>query len=242
MTVADDLRILVDDVYPEMVDNLNLMLTKLNEQRTLTVEEIVTVNDGVMDAAETQHLARLEALRVANGWAGFYTYGQYGIENLTEWVMYAWNGSPTGAVTYLTADSFRYNSISGGGGTFSFVLAQPGNITRQILSGTFGPPQPPPPPPPVYTYITYSLFPGTPLPAGLSTIDFSAPVAVVDAELADHQENFETAWHHINDPIDIDGTYGLIARRDQIDLGIDVQTKNRDAYLKFIEDYEPYAA
>lgn len=244
MTVADDLRYLVDVQYPEMVDNLNLMLSKLNEQLVLIQNEIITINDGVLDAAETAHLARLEALKISLGWAGYYTYGTYGIDNLNQWVMWVWNGSPVSSVTRNSDNGFTDNSSGVPNPVLSFVLPN-GNtsLTRQIASATPGPPDPPLPAPPVpKTYVTYTLLPGPALPSPLNNIDFSNSPGYVDAELQDHEENFATGHNHLTKEIDLDGTYGLYPREDQIETGILVQTKNRDAYLKFIEDYEPYAA
>jgi hypothetical protein len=131
MTVADDLRILVDEDYPEMVANLNIILTKLGESKTEIENEIITINDGVLDAAEVDHLAALEAKRVANGWALVITFGDYGVLNLTDWLIYGFNGSPLPA-TYQNPSTFRVNAVITSA-TGSPVLMQPGNIHQGRL-------------------------------------------------------------------------------------------------------------
>lgn len=245
MTVADDLRQLVDVDYPQMVDNLNIILTKLNEAKTEVENEIITINDGVLDAAETDHLAALEAKRVTNGWAYVKTFGNYGVDNLTDWEIYAFNGSPISAI-YLTNDSFKVNVVVTPA-IESPILAQPGAIQRNILTFAWGP-IPIPPALPAYTYTNVALTPGTALPAGLSTVDFSSviysPTVNWDSDPAieSHQDAFLVALNHLTQEPGLSGTYGLVPKRDQIDLGITIQTINRDAYLNFIDKYEPYAA
>ena len=246
MTAAQDLRVLVDVTYPQIVDNLNVMLVKLDEKLVETQEEIVTITDGVLGAAEIDHLAALEAKRVANGWAYVKTFGDYGTKNLTDWQIFAFSGSPIPA-TYLTDDSFRVNVVVSPA-IESPILAQPGSIQRNISTFTWGPPQPPPPPPPVFTYTNVALLPGTALPAGLTNVEFSSviysPTVNWDSDpaLESHQDAYLIGLDQLEAEINIDGTYGLEAREDQIDLGILVQTKNRDKYVEFITVYEPYAA
>jgi hypothetical protein len=53
---------------------------------------------------------------------------------------------------------------------------------------------------------------------------------------------FPLAYSHINDPIDLNGTYGLLARRDSIVIGRDVQILNKAKYDDFVTLYEPYAS
>ncbi len=244
MTVADDLRILVDEVYPETVANLNIMITQLNAQLTSTQNEIITINDGVLDAATIDHLERLEEIRVANGWQLVYTYGDYGILNLTDWVIWAYNGSPVSAVQ-LSDNRFRvYSIITPSSG--SPVLCEPGSIERIVQSYAWGPGTGIPP---VYSYTDVTLVTGgTPLPSGLSTVEFSeviySPTINWDSDptLTLHQDNFLVGYDQLNAEIGIDGTYGLYAKEGQIELGISVQTKNLDAYESFITSYEPYAS
>lgn len=245
MTVQDDLRVLIDDVYPVIVDNYNIILTKLNEGKAEIEAEIIVINDGVLDGAETDHLAALEAKRVANGWALVVTYGNYGIDNLTEWKIYAYNGAPLSAI-YLTADSFKVNSVVSPD-IGSPILAQPGSLQRVISAFAWGP-IPIPPAPPAYTYTNVALEPGTPLPGGLTTVDFSSIIYSPtvnwdnDTNISDHQDAFALGLNQLTQEPGLSGTYGLIPRRDQISVGIGLQTINRDKYQEFIDKYEPYAA
>jgi len=248
MTVADDLRILVDEDYPEMVANLNIILDKLDESHTEIVNEIITINDGVLDAAEAAHFAALEAKRVANSWLYTETYGNYGTLNLTEWQIWEENGNiiTTPQLAYLGPDTFSCTP----GVNFAAglpILVQPGNIVRVVLSTVWFPNPPPGPPPPVST--TVNLVPGGPaLPGGLTSVEKSSviysPTVNWDSDptIEPHQGAFATGYNQLTQEPGVNGTYGLIPKRDQIELGQDIQTINRDAYQSFIDDYEPYAA
>jgi hypothetical protein len=247
MTAQDDLRYLIDVTYPQIVDNYNIILSKLNDERAAVVAEIITINDAVLDGAETAHLAALEAKRAANGWWYVKTFGNYGTENLTDWEIYGASGVviTTPQLQYTSANSFTCQpGVSFAVGTP--VLIQPGNIIRLVQSVTWFPNPPPGPPPPTHTVI--GLGPGTAIPPGLSSVEKSivvySPTVNWDSDptIEPHQDAFATGYNHLTQEPGLSGTYGLIPRRDQIDTGIGLQTLNRDAYQSFIDDYEPYAA
>ncbi len=241
MTVADDLKILVEEVYPETVANLDIMITQLGVQLTSTQNEIITINDGVLDAATTDHLEKLEEIRVANGWNQVYTYETdpgidgYGITNLTDWYILDYSGTPESANYYNgSAFSVTYGSVYETG---SLVKMQPGSVVgtvdyTQDIPGII-----------TRVYLTTPV-----VPPGISSADKSIPVYSPtlnwdnDPTLTLHQDNFLVGWNQLNQEIGVDGTYGLYPREQQIGLGISVQTKNRDAYQSFIDSYAPYTS
>lgn len=245
MTVQDDLRYLIDVTYPETVANYNTILSKLNDERDAIVAEIIVINDAVLDGAEAAHLAALEAKRVANGWAWVETYGNYGVDNLTDWRIWDYKGTPISGGTRTSADSLFFTPAQGGFQIGKPNLIQPGNIQRfvQSVSGT---PNPTPPPATLDTTVVYS--PGTAIPVGFTTVDQSqvvySPTVNWDSDptIEPHQTAFAVGYNHLTQEPGLSGTYGLIPRRDQIDVGIGLQTINRDAYQSFIDEYEPYAA
>lgn len=249
MTAQDDLRILVDETYPETLANLNIILVKLGEAQTELINEIATINDAVLDGAEAAHVAALEAKRIANGWAWTQTYGGYGTSNLTDWAIWDYNGILLSAVgigaqiTYLGPDDFNCGPPFVDFPVGSPINVMPGNITRYVQSTVVSPPDPAPP-----TSVAVTLTPGPPLPVGLISIEglsiVYSPTVNWDSDptIEPHQIAFAVGYDQLTHPIGLTGTYGLLEKKDQIDLGITIQTINRDAYADFITVYEPYAA
>lgn len=241
MTAQDDLRTLVDDTYPETLTNLNIILVKLGEAQTEIINEIATINDAVLDGAETAHLVALEAKRIANGWAYVETYGNYGVENLTDWRIWDYNGAPIFTGVPVGPDSILFTPATTGFGLPNLI--QPGNIQRLVLSVVNTPPGPAPPP--LTTLVTYQ--PGPPI-VTVTSVDKSSviysPTVNWDSDptIEPHQIAFAVGWDQLTHPVGVTGTYGLNEKKDQIDLGILIQTINRDKYAEFITVYEPYAA
>jgi hypothetical protein len=62
-----------------------------------------------------------------------------------------------------------------------------------------------------------------------------------DPDIINDIDAFALAYDHINDPIDLNGTYGLLARITSITTGRDVQTLNKAKYDSFVALYTPYA-
>ena len=241
MTAAQDLRYLVDVAYPEIVTNLTTMLTKLDEELTAIGAEVTTITDGVLGASETDHLAKLEAKRVANGWDYVTTWGNYGDDSLTDWAIWVFNGVPwTIGIVRLSDDSFRIDNLTPP--TFiddSPILCQAGSIVRVVSSSSLNP----------GVSVTVNLKAGTALPNPLTSVDRAHIVYEYigtgwdsDAGIIQAQDAFDLGYSQINDQISLNGTYGLLAQESNIQTGIDVQTLNKEKYEQFITDYEPYAA
>jgi len=240
MAAADDLRYLVDVAYPEIVANLTTMLAQLEDEKTAVVAETATVNDGVLNASETDHKAKLEAKRVANGW-DYIIYGpNYADSQLIDWAIWEFDGIPwTTGILRLSNTSFRITSATPP--TFvddSPILSQGGSVIQEVLSSVVVP----------GVSVTVTLKAGI-LPNPLISIDRASIVYEYlgtgwdsDAGIIQAQDVFELGYSQINDPISLTGTYGLLAQESNIQTGIDVQTLNKEKYEKFITDYEPYAA
>lgn len=241
MTVEQDLRTLVDVTYPETVANLNLMLTNLNLNKTANDAEITTIEDGVLAASISDHLAKLEVKRVANGWDYVTTWGTYGVGDIkNDWAIWDLSTFYVIGLVRLGNDSFRIDSLTPP--TFpdnSPIRAQVGDVDREVLSTVTDP----------GVSVTVTLKAGTPLPNPLGGVQKSIVVYQYlgtgwdsDAGLLQAQGAFDLGYSQLNDPVSLTGTYGLYARRDNINLGISVQTDNRDKYEEFIVGYESYAA
>jgi hypothetical protein len=251
MAAADDLRLLVTG-YTEMVVNLNIMLARLDAELAALAAEITTITDGAMAGALASHLARLEAKRVALGFVLVHTWGTYGTDNISDnWGIWAYNENPwTGNITRLSDDSFRHD-----GQSFPLysagrpILCGAGDVARIVLSQNYLPPEPGPDPPMASGWVIVTLEAGTALPNPLTSIDNSQYGYILDgagwdsdAGIIADQIAFALGYDHINDPIDLSGTYGLLARIVNITTGYDVQVLNRDKYQEFVDYYEPYAA
>lgn len=241
MTAAQDLRIRINE-YTETVANLDIMLTNLNAELADTNAEILTIDNGVLDASTADHEARLEAKRVSNGWDYVMTYSGYGIINLEDdWEIYTMNGAAHSAgITRLSDDSFRVSGLTFPTYTVNTpIKALPGSIIREVYSTVVV----------AAVSTTVTLYPGTALPNPLTRIDQGNIVYEYlgtgwdsDAGILAAQGAFNTGYGQINDSISASGTYGLDERVTNLTLGISVQTANRAAYQSFIDDYEQYAA
>jgi hypothetical protein len=257
MTTAEDLRILVDS-YTETAANLDVMLTRLNVEIASLDNEVTTLTDGVMGAAQASLDNRLEAKRAANGWQSVKTY--YTSTSIESWNIWAYDNNPIsgpGIFVREGDDSFSFSGL-----TFpSFnvgtkVKCQPGDVERTIIGKTVvatiaaWPGPDPPAAPAVPGSVTVNLDPTeAALPGGLSTVERCEVVYAYestgwdsDAGIINDVNAFPLAYSHINDPIDLNGTYGLLARRDSIVIGRDVQILNKAKYDDFVTLYEPYAS
>lgn len=242
MTAAQDLRYLVDVAYPEIVANLTTMLTNLNVELAAVEAETTTVTDGVLGASTTDHEAKLEAKRAANGWDYVTTWGDYGILNLKDdWAIWNFFGAPiTIGLLRLSNNSFRITSLTPPVFPDHMpVLCQGGSIIREVASSVTVP----------GVSVTVTLKTGTALPLPLISVDRAYGVYAYlgvgwdgDAGIIQAQDAFDLGYSQINDEISLTGTYGLLAQEENITTGIDVQTLNKEKYEQFIIDYEPYAA
>jgi hypothetical protein len=257
MTAAQDLRLLLDD-YTEMVTNLDLMIARLDEEIGSLLAEVTTITDGAMGGAQDSLDVRLEAKRVANGWQSILTY--YTSTEITDWAIYGYNGTPIDGPGDFVRENDHSFSFSGMSiptfKTGTKVKCQAGDIERTIISQNrqnpvAAEPGPDPPAAPgVPGYVIVNLDPGeAALPNPLITVEKCTIVYAYDgtgwdsdAGIIADQYAFEVGYDQINAPIDLNGTYGLIARYSNVSVGRGVQVLNRNKYQQFVTLYEPYAA
>lgn len=254
MTDAQDLRELIDG-YTIQVENLDIMIANLDAELDSLTEEVDTITDGVMGASETSLLDRLETRRAAEGWQIVKTWGDFGDMHIKEWAIHGFDGNPwtTPTIVRGTNDYFWVtNPTTIPIVPLTMIKVQPGNIERTVIAVYYVQPVGPVPGPASNGITTVVCQPGeTVLP---STIDSFERTQVEyqyypsqvnwdsDAGLIQDMTAFETGYDQINADIDLDGTYGLIARTENITVGYDVQVLNRAKYQSFIDQYEPYAA
>ena len=250
MAAADDLRLLITG-YTEMVANLDIMIARLDAELAALNAEITTITDGVMGAAETAILAKLEAKRALNAWQLVITWGDFGTINITEWAIHGWDGNPWSAgITRLSDDSFRVTGAIIPTVPVTMVKIQPGDIERTVISVGYVQPEPGPDPPAADGTTTVNLQPGeTALPPSIDSFErteivyqFNGTGWDSDADIIQDQDAFALGYDEINAAIDLNGTYGLNARVSNITTGRDVQVLNRAKYQSFVTLYEPYAA
>jgi hypothetical protein len=247
-----DVRILVD-AYTEMATNLGIMLTLLDAEITSINDEVTTLQDDVMGGAQTDLDTQLEAKRVSNGWQSIKT--AYTGTSIASWNIWAYDGNPISGPGDLTRESDDSFKFTGGMTVPAFtnntkVKCQPGDIERTIISKVVENYEPGPAPPAQPASVTVNLDPAeTALPVGLSTIERCEVVYAYestgwdsDAVITNDVQAFALAYSHINDPIDLDGTYGLLARVSSVTIGRGVQALNKTKYDSFVALYEQYAA
>jgi hypothetical protein len=229
------------------------MLTRLDAEITSINDEVTTLQDDVMGGAQADLDTQLEIKRVANGWQSIKTY--YTGTSISSWNIWGYDGNPIsgpGDMSRESDDSFKF---TGGMTVPAFtnntkVKCQPGNIERTITSLSVVGYEPGPAPPASPAMVTVNLDPAeTALPGGLSTVERCEVVYAYestgwdsDALIINDVDAFALAYSHINDPIDLDGTYGLLARVSSITVGRDVQAQNKAKYDSFAALYEQYAA
>jgi hypothetical protein len=251
MTTAEDLRILVDE-YTVIASNLAIMVDRLDAELVSLNDEITTITDGVMGAAQTSLDSRLEAKRALNNWQSIKTY--YTSTSISSWNIWAYDGNPIngpGIFDRLSDNSFQFSGMSFPSFTVGTkVKCQPGDIERTIIGQVIVAPIPGPDPPAVAGSVTVNLDPGeTALPNPLNTVERCEVVYAYDgtgwdsdAGIIQDQNAFTTGYSHINDPIDFNGTYGLLTRISSITTGRDVQALNKAKYDDIVTYYEPYAS
>lgn len=238
MSVASDkLRELVDITYPAIVDNLNKVLVELDKAKVELDEQIQAVEDGVLLESKTNHLNELESIRITNGWDEVKTWGNYGVENLTQWAIISYSGdTPTGTgsdqftvpgdrTSFYTSGKVLLIEDNGGGRIYD----------KTVLNS-------------VYTTLTTVNLntAGKSINNPMVSVDEVMYSLTVNWDnnpvLINAQDDFDIAYNHLHqEPSVSGGTYGLIPKKDQVQDGIDVQTINRDKYVELINVYEPYA-
>lgn len=78
-----------------------------------------------------------------------------------------------------------------------------------------------------------------PFPSGAVILKSDSPSA--SQAQKDRQDDFEEAYGHINDDIDVGtGTYGILAKRSNLNTGKSVLTKNKNKLETVVEIYERY--
>jgi hypothetical protein len=250
MTVAEDLRVLIDN-YTEYVSNLDVMVTNLGTEIASLNAEISTIEVGVKDGASNALLSKLEARRVAEGWQIVKTTGDYGVEDIKEWLIYKYDGNVHSSnLNRLGDDSFKI--YPGAPVVRNAIVRINGTIERTVTNVVTIPYQPGPDPPAYPGQTTVTLLAGeTAIPASLNSYE-GCEVAYryypsevnwdADPDIIADMNAFEIGFDQITAEINLEGTYGLDARVANITTGRAVQINNRNKYQEFITLYEPYAA
>lgn len=237
------IRYLVDVEYPNTVKNLGTIISTLENELGRLEQKRIAINDSVLDAAEANLLALLEAKRVANGWYGpVDTYGDFGNSNISDWRIFDL-GTGSVAGTGVTINSFTVTGSVAGQYPNGAPVVIDGSIIRLVQSAT----NPPIPPAPQVT--TVVLQAGTPISIGPILV---TPPQIVytylgvgwdsDAAITFEINAFAVGYDHITHPLGLTGTYGLNERIAQLEKGRDLQVDNKAAYENFINYYDPYGS
>ena len=250
MTAAEDLRVLLDE-YAQMVTNLDVMLARLDDEVDSLNAEVTTLTDGVLTGSTNHLLALLEARRVAEGWQLVKTFGDFGVLTLEEWNIHGYMDNPwTESITRLSDDSFNVIGMSIPTVPKTMVKCQAGDIERTVTNVNYIQPEAGPDPPAAPGTTTVTLQGGeTPLPNPLISFyrtevkyTYNGAGWDEDADIIQDMTAFIVAYDQIHSTIDLQGTYGILARASDIAVGRAVQLLNRNKYQQCVTFYEPYAA
>ena len=237
---SDKLRDLVDNIYPTTVANLTTSIAALDAQLT----ELNARKDAVewgMGQAQSDQETRL----AAKGFDLEYYGGDFGTLNLEDFWLYD-QISVTG-LTFVDVDNFDVDgdqtSVFTNGLEILCDCGAGGKKQRTVASSVYNGPDPPGI---ETTTVTLAVDATQELTSGLSAVyelmyEYLGTGWDSDTDIVANIDYFVDAWHHLNDPLSTNGTYGLNDKIAKIGVGKSVQQADKAEFESLIVLYDRFA-
>lgn len=227
---ATKLREMVNVLYPNKIINLTNGISAINDQITELNEQKTSVEWGMTQAKSDQDT------RLVTKGDLVYTFGDYGIKNLSEFQVYDLMSVTN--LTYIDADNFEID----GDQTTKFVNGLEiacdcgvDGIKYRIVSSS------------AYTTVTkVTLQAGTAITSNLANIyelvyEYLGTGWDADADIIANINYYDNSYAHLNDPISVSGTDGIIDKISKLNTAKSILQADKTKYEDLIILYDRFA-
>jgi hypothetical protein len=225
---SDQLRTFITNV-PIKVAEIDASLVGIQEQIDILTDLQTAINDGVLDEAVNLMVILLEAKRVALGATSVRTFGDFGILDLTEFLIY----TITGANFAVELDGFSVDTDLTGTYTAGKVIASSSDGSGTVISSDYNITVP------LKTYVATAL--SVSAHAGPVNYEYLGTGWDSDADILAAMDGFDEGYDHLTRLLSGSATYGIDDMIAKLNIGKNIQTNNK-AKLETVETvYEPFA-
>jgi hypothetical protein len=236
---SDKLRDLVDNVYPTTIAGLTTSIASLDSMISDLTAQKEAVEWGMTQAQNDQ-----ESRLSAKGFDLNFYGTDFGSLNLSDFWLY--NLISVTGLAFISVDIFDVGgdqtSVFTGGLEVLCDCGTSGKKQRIVLSSAYNGPYPNP----ETTTVTLVEDIDNPLTAGLVDVyelhyEYLGTGWDSDANIVSNIDYFDKSWHHLNDPLGTDGTYGLNDKIDKIGAGKSIQEADKSEYETLVVLYDRFA-